>query len=66
MKRKTVRYIDDKCEIIGELQRIQDDLPSPDELADIVPQTKSRLRSTMTPWTLSSAKRGGAIPATSG
>jgi hypothetical protein len=43
MKRKTVRYIDDKCEIIGELRRIQNDLPSPDELADIVPQTKITL-----------------------
>ena len=43
MKRKTVRYTDDKGEIIGELRRIQDDLPSPDELADIVPQTKITL-----------------------
>ncbi len=43
MKRKTVRYTDDKGEIIGELRRIRDDLPSPDELADIVPQTKITL-----------------------
>jgi hypothetical protein len=43
MKRKTVRYTDDKGEIIGELRRIRDDLPSPDELADIVAQTKITL-----------------------
>jgi len=41
MKRKTVRYTDDKGEIIGELRRIKDDLPSPDELADIVSANKS-------------------------
>lgn len=33
MRRKTVRYTDDKGEIIGKLQRVADDLPSPDELA---------------------------------
>jgi hypothetical protein len=43
MKSKTVRYTDEKGEIIGELRRIRDDLPSPDELADIVPQTKIAL-----------------------
>ena len=43
MKRKTVRCTDDKGEIIGELRRIKDDLPSPDELAEIVPQTKVTL-----------------------
>jgi hypothetical protein len=33
MNRKTVRYTDDKGEIIGEIRRIQDVLPSPDELS---------------------------------
>jgi len=66
MKRKTVRYTDDKGEIIGELRRIQDDLPSPDELADIVPQTKVTLALDNEALDFSSAKRGGAIPATSG
>src|SRR5205823_12790771 len=33
MKKRTARYADDKGEIIGELHRIKDELPSIDELA---------------------------------
>ena len=33
MKRRTVKYSDDEGEIIGELHRIRDELPSVDELA---------------------------------
>ncbi len=44
MKRKTVRYTDDKGEIIGELRRVKDELPSLDELAEtIVPKRKVTL-----------------------
>lgn len=44
MKRKTVKYTDDKGEMAGKLQRIRDDLPSPDELAgEISKQTKVTL-----------------------
>jgi hypothetical protein len=32
MKKRTARYADDKGEIIGELQRVRDELPSIDEL----------------------------------
>lgn len=34
MKRRTVKYSDDKGEIIGDLRRIRDELPSIDELGD--------------------------------
>jgi predicted DNA binding CopG/RHH family protein len=44
MKRKTVKYTDDKGEMSGKLQRIKDDLPSPDELAgEIGKRTKVTL-----------------------
>jgi predicted DNA binding CopG/RHH family protein len=44
MKKKTVKYSDDKGEMSGRLQRIKDDLPSPDELAgEIVKRTKVTL-----------------------
>jgi hypothetical protein len=44
MKRKTVRYTDDKGEMSGRLLRVRDDLPSPDELAgEIVKRTKVTL-----------------------
>lgn len=33
MKKKTVKYTDDKGEMSGKLRRVRDDLPSPDELA---------------------------------
>ena len=33
MKKRTVKYSNDKGEIIGELHRIKDELPSIDELA---------------------------------
>ena len=32
MKKRTARYADDKREIIGELHRVRDELPSIDEL----------------------------------
>jgi len=32
MKKRTARYADDKGEIIGELHRVKDELPSIDEL----------------------------------
>jgi hypothetical protein len=38
MRRKTVKYTDDKGEIIGELRRIKHDLPSPGELAGESPE----------------------------
>jgi predicted DNA binding CopG/RHH family protein len=44
MKRKTVKYTDDKGEMDGKLQRIRDDLPSPEELAgEIAKRTKVTL-----------------------
>jgi predicted DNA binding CopG/RHH family protein len=44
MKKKTVKYTDDKGEIVGELRRIPDDLPSPEELAgEMVKRTKVTL-----------------------
>lgn len=44
MKKRTVKYTDDRGEMDGELRRIKDDLPSPDELAgEISPQTKITL-----------------------
>ncbi|MEO5755016.1 MAG: CopG family transcriptional regulator [Chthoniobacterales bacterium] len=33
MRKRTVKYSDDKGEIIGELHRIRDELPSVDDLA---------------------------------
>jgi hypothetical protein len=44
MKRKTVKYTDDRGEMAGDLRRIKDDLPSPDQLAgEISQQTKVTL-----------------------
>lgn len=44
MRRKTVKYTDDKGELAGDWVRIKDDLPSPDELAgEISQQTKVTL-----------------------
>jgi predicted DNA binding CopG/RHH family protein len=43
MKKKTVKYSDDKGELAGEWRRIKDDLPSPEQLARIIPQTKITL-----------------------
>jgi hypothetical protein len=41
MKKRTVKYSDDKGEIIGDLHRIRDELPSIDQLAGRpVSQTK--------------------------
>src|SRR4051812_467094 len=33
MRKKTIKYTDDKGELAGDWHRIKDDLPSPDELA---------------------------------
>ena len=38
MKKKTVKYTDDKGEIVGDLRRVADGLPSPAELAGDWPQ----------------------------
>jgi predicted DNA binding CopG/RHH family protein len=38
MKKKTVKYTDDKGELSGDWHRIKDDLPSPDQLAGEIPK----------------------------
>lgn len=44
MKKKTIKYTDDKGEMSGKLRRVRDDLPSPDELAgEIGKKTKVTL-----------------------
>ena len=44
MKKKTVKYTDDKGEMSGDLRRVRDDLPSPTELAgEISKRTKVTL-----------------------
>ncbi len=44
MRKKTVKYTDDKGELTGDWHRIKDDLPSPDELAgEISKRTKITL-----------------------
>jgi predicted DNA binding CopG/RHH family protein len=43
MKKKTVKYTDDKGEIAGDLRRVADHLPSPAELAGVATQTKITL-----------------------
>jgi hypothetical protein len=44
MRRKTIKYTDDKGELGGDWHRIRDDLPSPEELAGgIVKRTKVTL-----------------------
>ena len=44
MRKKTVKYSDDKGELAGDWRRIKDNLPSPDELAgEMRRQTKVTL-----------------------
>ena len=43
MKKRTVKYREDRGEIVGKLRRVKDELPSPDELAGVKTQTKITL-----------------------
>jgi len=64
MKKRTAKYSDDKEEIIGELHRVRDELPSIDELTGKSGrQTRSRLRWITMPSRSSNAKHAGGTPA---